>query len=206
MKSGVRIVDGSNCSYPVVYYSPNMPRGNPIFLSKTRLTNLFGNIPCSNLGNYGIGKFYQPSPGLESALSSHIPHVVQLSSKKKVTWFNTGRIIAFVQNHHPFRNWPSVHNPTCSVRAGSSGMRPAVWHLSVPVSVHASSPVPTTLSYLNVLPKSKAERFINSLRVESKRAKNILHINHWLMCRAPGIARCAGAFLGLCPNRKVCQL
>lgn len=203
MKSGL------SSSGSVIYYPPDMTRSNSILLCKRWLANSTSGVSVSYFINNFIGYLGQLMSILKSALSSHVSHVFELCSKKQMARSNASWVIAMVKHHHSIGYLPLVHNPACPVRTSSSKMGSAIGHLTVPVSIHGADPVPAItipVRDLNVLPKPSGELPVYSLRIESESAKHVLHINHWLMCHAPGIARCAGAFSELYQNKLGCQL
>jgi len=104
------------------------------------------------LGEFGMRELFAFPM---SVLSNHVRSILGASSKEKVFWVNTRRIIAFVEDAHSFWNIAPVKSPRQSVHEGGkpcAERNPAVTPL-----ISSSIPNPARLGLGN----SSEEPFLN---------------------------------------------
>lgn len=82
-----------------------------------------------------------------STFSFHIGNVFCSSSKKKMFWINTDRVVALMTNSHPIWNWPIVYFPRYSMGL----LRLMVFYVkpSITINKFRSAPNPTFFSFLD---------------------------------------------------------
>lgn len=83
-----------------------------------------------------------------SSLINHVSSIVALVSYKKMIWPNAGRIVAFVENQKPKRDWTKMQFVT-----NSMGEKKCSIDFNSPVAVpdFAASPFPAVFSLFNML-------------------------------------------------------
>lgn len=149
---------------------------------------------------------------VKPSLINSILIILRCCAEPKMVRSDAGCVVpiwAIVKNTLSFRNHSEVNQPRCSM----GQHRSCSWNSRVnpPVSfrVLRSGPYPTGIiafKFFNVLPESFTKGGSDELTAYNYSANSFLNIKHWLMCHAPGIARCAGAFFELYRNLRRRQL
>ena len=95
-------------------------------------------------------------PFLGSAFFNHVPGVFPPSPKEEVVRVNANRVVAAMENTFSIWDFPIEYFPRKTVsQKAASGRLP---NLSVSVLVGATTPTPTPIGLLNLLPKSLLKR------------------------------------------------
>lgn len=88
----------------------------------------------------------------KSKLRFSIVHVILMGAYKKMIWIAAFSIIAFVANHHLFRNFSVMENPRKSVRGVLFSSK---FSFSIPAWVTASSPFDAVSSFFSFAKKPR---------------------------------------------------
>lgn len=135
--------------------------------------------------------------GALSALNYGVHHVFVNISKLQMQWVHTGRVVsswAIMQNVRSFWNWTNKENPRSTM-----GIYKLFVHarskmaISNGVSWMSKNPTSVGIAKFYLSEKPFGEAFRKSLRSQIIRVSVWLHNQFIWLCRAPGLARGAGA-------------
>lgn len=142
-----------------------------------------------------------------ATLCNRVLHVLGSASFKQMSGIATRRVIAFVAYMFGAANRPVVKYPRHArgdkVDLSSTQV---TGDITVSLGVQVSRPTPASISLYNIIPES-----LNGFGIEPRIdgviniGRICLHINHWLMCHAPGGVCRAGA-LHYNSNTERCQV
>lgn len=141
--------------YPThfVYNSPYLCNGYGILSCKLVLADalavFFSNISYLIKSKFCHAMKFARLPG-SAILFSFIPVIIGNCTKKKMAWFHTSRVVAFVTHTLAFGNMPFVHFIRNSMR-----FKLFVISYNLPISkCFGASPNPAFFGFLYIFPKS----------------------------------------------------
>lgn len=107
---------------------------------------------------------------LLASMLSHVSHIVIMRSKVKMFWVHTFPIMTFMQHIHPWWKVSLENKPRISMRISDASlygrmMRSA--ETAVSVNKCCSRPIPTGLSFLNILKESFSHKWLLCKNMEA---------------------------------------
>lgn len=100
--------------------------------------------------------------GIQSSFTNTVSHIINLSSHKKMIWFNTRRIIASMTNIHAFRNLSLMKLKGKSMSKNVFSLSSTRSNSSISFGIFGSNPNPACFSLFDFIKESYFERGSNS--------------------------------------------